>query len=238
VAVYGSCVARDTIDLAARERTEVVAYVARQSLLSIGNDASAKFPADAAIDSDFQRRQMIGDFAGDAQSRLAEAADDVDVLLWDLADERHGVQVWLDGDVVTRSVDNLRVTAVREALRGSFRVNLGKEGHLAEWKTSAEGFRDFLSEAGLLEKTLVIAAPWARLSVDGSETPASMGLDAERANARFEPYYAWLEELGLRVLRLGEDEVRSDPEHRWGHAPFHYHQDVYERIAAEVLAAR
>src|SRR5699024_11095901 len=45
VAVYGSCVARDTVDLAGTDHFDVVAYVARQSLLSADHDASAHFPA-------------------------------------------------------------------------------------------------------------------------------------------------------------------------------------------------
>src|SRR5690606_8572174 len=56
VAVYGSCVARDTVDLAGPENLEVVAYIARQSLLSAEHDASPRFPAEVSIDSDFQRR--------------------------------------------------------------------------------------------------------------------------------------------------------------------------------------
>src|SRR5699024_11329940 len=44
VTVYGSCVARDTVDLAGSDRFDVVAYVARQSLLSADHDASAHFP--------------------------------------------------------------------------------------------------------------------------------------------------------------------------------------------------
>ena len=64
VTVYGSCVARDTMDLAGGDRFDVVAYIARQSLLSAGHDAADRFPADAQIDSEFQRRMMTGDFAG------------------------------------------------------------------------------------------------------------------------------------------------------------------------------
>ena len=40
VTVYGSCVARDTVDLAGAGRFDVVAYIARQSLLSTAHDAS------------------------------------------------------------------------------------------------------------------------------------------------------------------------------------------------------
>src|SRR5699024_5386949 len=51
VTVYGSCVARDTVDLAGSEHFDVVAYIARQSLLSADHDASPRFPAEVEIDS-------------------------------------------------------------------------------------------------------------------------------------------------------------------------------------------
>src|SRR5690625_5627294 len=113
--VYGSCVARDTMDLAGSERFEVVCYIARQSLLSADHDASAMFPADVRIDSHFQRRMMTGDFAGDLDERLVGAAGETDVLLWDLADERHGVHVFDDGAVVTRSIDLVRAPEIGRA---------------------------------------------------------------------------------------------------------------------------
>ncbi|UQN28081.1 DUF6270 domain-containing protein [Brachybacterium kimchii] len=235
VAIYGSCVARDTVDLAAPEGVEVVDYVARQSLLSIGKDASSRFPEHDDVDSPFQRRQMLGDFAGDAARRVMDAAPSTDVLLWDLTDERHGVQAYLDGTVVTRSIDVMRSPAVKAALRGSLHVPFGDEDHFAAWTGAAESFHGELARAGLVEKTVVLAVPWAQTSLDGESTPWSMGISAPDANERFSRYYDHLRSLGLRVLALEDEAVHSDPAHRWGHAPFHYAQDVYERIAAEVL---
>ena len=74
VTVYGSCVARDAVDLAGGGRLAVTDYIARQSLLSAGSDASARFPADAQVSSPFQRRMMVADFAGDLERRLSRAA--------------------------------------------------------------------------------------------------------------------------------------------------------------------
>src|SRR5690625_2672237 len=102
--------------LGGSERFEVVCYIARQSLLSADHDASAMFPADVRIDSHFQRRMMTGDFAGDLDERLVGAAGETDVLLWDLADERHGVHVFDDGAVVEQDRKSTRLNSSHVAI--------------------------------------------------------------------------------------------------------------------------
>lgn len=236
VTVYGSCVARDTVDLAGSDRFDVIAYIARQSLLSADQDATVRFPDDAQIDSAFQRRMMTGDFAGDLDARLTEAADETDVLLWDLADERHGVHVFDDGGVVTRSIDLVRVPEVLSAVQGARHVPFGADEHFELWAPRAEQLRDKLVELELFEKSLVLQVPWALVTVDGRRTPQSMGTTAMEANEAYRRYYAHLAELGFRILELQPLGVLADPEHRWGMAPFHYTQDVYEEIVARVLA--
>lgn len=235
VTVYGSCVARDTIDLAGADRFDVVAYIARQSLLSADNDASAHFPA-AEVESDFQRRMMTGDFAGNLEERLAEAADVTDVLLWDLADERHGVHIFEDGSVATRSIDIVRNQELLSVVDGARHIPFGTDEHFELWSARAERLRDHLVALGLLENTIVLRVPWALVTSDGRFTPWSMGTSAREANLAYHRYYGLLTELGFRTLELQPLGVLADPEHRWGLAPFHYTQHVYEEIVDRVLA--
>lgn len=234
--VYGSCVARDTMDLAGADRFEVVAYIARQSLLSAGRDASAHLPDGLEIDSDFQRRMMTGDFAGNLAGRLAEAAPTTDVLLWDLADERHGVHVFEDGSVVTRSIDNVRHSEIAVAMEQVRHVRFGTDEHFTLWSARAETMKEKLQRLGLFEKTIVLQVPWALVTADGKSTPWSMGTSAKDANLAYHRYYERLRELGFTMLELQPLGVLADPEHRWGLAPFHYTQEVYEEIAQRVLA--
>ncbi|MFI8778699.1 DUF6270 domain-containing protein [Brachybacterium paraconglomeratum] len=236
--IYGSCVARDSVDLAGAGRLEVTDYVARQSLLSAGHDATARFPEDPQVSSRFQRRMLQADFAGDLEARLDAVVETTDVLIWDLTDERHGVHVFDDGSVVTRSID---LTAVPEALRaveGSRHVPFGTDEHFALWAPRAEQFQGYLRGRGLLEKTVVLQVPWAFVSPDGRKTPVSMGTSAIEANEAYRRYYAHLRELGFAVIELQPLGVLADPEHRWGFAPFHYTQDVYEEIIQRILTER
>lgn len=238
VAIYGSCVARDSVDLAGGDRFDVVAYIARQSLLSADHDASPHFPAEAQISSDFQRRMMFGDFLGDLTARLAEVASTTDVLLWDLADERHGVHLFEDGGVVTRSIDIVNAHEALEIVDGARHIPFGTDEHFELWSAQAGTLRDHLVDLGLFEKTVVLRVPWALVTVDGRPTPWSMGTNAKQANAAYHRYFERLRELGFEILELQPLGVLADPEHRWGLAPFHYTQDVYEEIVDQVLAAR
>lgn len=236
VAVYGSCVARDTVDLAGPENLEVVAYIARQSLLSAEHDASPRFPAEVSIDSDFQRRMMTGDFAGNLRERLEEVAEQTDVLMWDLADERHGVHLFEDGSIVTRSIDIVRQPEVLSVVEGARHIPFGEDEHFTLWAPRAEKLREVLRELGLFDKTVVLRVPWALVTTEGKSTPWSMGTNAREANAAYHRYYEHLAGLGFRILELQPLGVLADPEHRWGLAPFHYTQDVYEEIMQRVLA--
>lgn len=235
VTVYGSCVSRDAVDLAGGDRFTVVDYIARQSLLSAGHDASDRFPADAPVEHRFPHRMMLSDFTGDLPGRLAAAAPETDVLLWDLTDERHGVHVFADGAVVTRSIDLQSVPQVLAAVEGTRHLPLGDPEHLRLWCEAATALREELVASGLLERTVVLQVPWALVTADGERTRSSMGTTAIQANETYRPYVEHLRELGFPLLELQPLGVLADPEHRWGPAPFHYTQDVYEEIIGQVL---
>ncbi|MGF7022919.1 DUF6270 domain-containing protein [Brachybacterium tyrofermentans] len=238
VAIYGSCVARDAVDLAGGDALDVSVYVARQSLISAGHDASALFPEGARVESAFQRRMMESDFAGDLSERLDSVVSTTDLLLWDLTDERHGVHVFADGTVVTRSIDVLGVPEVLEVVDGARHIPFGSDEHFDLWATRAEQFRDHLRGSGMFDRTIVLQIPWALVTSDGRGTPWSMGTRAIDANEAYRRYYDHLRDLGFTIFEMQPLGVLADPEHRWGLAPFHYTQDVYEEIVAQVLAAR
>ena len=236
VAVYGSCVARDTVEAAGADRMDLITYVARQSLLSAGSDAAGHFPVDAQIDSAFQRRMMLSDFAGDLESRLESVAEDAEVLLWDLADERHGIHRFPDGTVVTRSIDLISTPSALSAVEGTEHQAFGTDEHFTQWRDRADAFLELLERSGLTERTVVLQVPWALITVHGDPTPWSMGVAARDANEAYRRYYQHLRTRGMRILELQPLGVLADPSHRWGLAPFHYTPEVYEEIIARLSA--
>ena len=249
--IYGSCVSRDAAAALPRGRHRLAGYIARQSLLSAGHPASEHLPEELGLQHAFQERMVRADFAGDVFEQIRGAAGGsgaagaagaassgagVDLLLWDLTDERHGVHWFLDGGVVTRSVDALGSEAIRPLLDPDRRIPFGSELHLEGWREAAAEFKRLLEDAGLFEKTVVLEVPWAETTDDGEPVPASMGLEPAEANRLYKPYYQAVRELGFDVLTV-DQPVHADPDHQWGLAPFHYAPDVYRRIN-EGLAAR
>lgn len=234
-AVYGSCVARDSVDLAARESIEVVDYIARQSLVSGGRDASEWFSPSQEFSHNFQRRVLAADFRGDVEKRVRDLAGRTDVLLWDLTDERHGVHVLPGGSIITRSVDLIAVPSLRDLADRSRSIEFGTDEHFRLWSGRAEHLKKVLVQIGMMDRTVVIHLPWALIGLDGKPTPSSMGVTAVEANQLFERYYAFLAELGFTFIEIDDEQVIADPDHRWGAAPFHYVQDVYDEIMRQVF---
>lgn len=230
VAICGSCVSRDTVEFAQTLRMAPAGYIARQSLASMGSDASVHYPLDARLPSMFQTRSVRGDFAGDLLARFVPAAAAADLVLIDIVDERFGVHVMRDSTVVTRSVDALGVPEIARVLEGGRHVPFGSAEHYAMWSVGAVDLVAALDRIGAVERAAVLAVPWAEQTIDGRASPSSMGLSAHEANRKSLPYYARLRDLGLTLIEVGADIVRADPSHRWGLAPFHFAPPVYEAI--------
>lgn len=236
ITVYGSCVARDSVALAGGgEQSTVTTYIARQSLLSAGNDVSARYPARARTAHRFRRRMLRADFAGDLLEKLQEFREVTDVLLWDLADERDGAQVFDDGGIVTRTYDLLSEPEVWAAAEAGRHIDFGTDEHFALWAEKAEWFVSQLEGLELVDRTLLLRIPWALVTTEGEAAPGSMGKSPIEANALYERYYAHLESLGVRSLEIDPELLIADPEHRWGLAPFHYTQSAYDAVMQQVF---
>ena len=226
--IWGGCIARDTFELLPDEY-DLAAYIARQSWLSVGRPSSRKEVGH--LTSRFQRRMALGDVAGNALDRLDESLP-VDLVLLDLCVERLGV-VDIGSGVLTRSVEKMR-TGVQEILDAEGVVTpFGEERHLQRWTAAAESVRDHLERCGLMDKTLVLAPAWAFFDDNAQPMPTSFGLTSLEMNEKYERYYAVLEDLGFSVLRV--DPTLGASKHKWGRAPFHYHETTYQHMAEAIV---
>lgn len=230
--IWGSCVSRDTFEFLPEEY-ELLGYVARQSWISVGNVAGQVEIGEMA--SDFQQRMTAGDAAGDALDRIEAKADQIDLLLLDLCDERLGILVLEGGAVVTRSVEKIGNGAQTALDEDGRALALGDPAHVERWRAAATAIRDRLAARGLLAKTLVLAPEWALFDDEANPSPTSFGMGAVDMNGRYEAYYAELEALGFRVVRLGPTLAGS--EHKWGRAPFHFHDSIYQQLVGAIERA-
>lgn len=238
VFIYGSCVSRDTFEFLRPQGHGLVDYVARQSLISAFAPADPEVIGPVAAESTFQRRMMQNDWRGTLADTLAATAGRTDVLLWDLCDERLGVRALDAGGYLTRSVD-LVSTGVDARLDAVSRtIDLGTPEHEQLWSEALVRWRAVLDAAGLVDRVVLLAPPWAASAVDGTPSPTSFGRTPEAANHLFTPYHRSIVNLfDCPVVTIDGGEARSDQGHRWGFAPFHYSVDSYVSMADDIAAA-
>lgn len=229
VLVYGSCVTRDMFELTDPTTWTLAGYVARQSVISaMGRLAPADLAAPGSL-SPFQARMLEADLRSTLPATVRRLAPTVDLVLWDLTDERLGVYRLADGSYVTRSVELVASGLDRTLQRTAEHLPLGGPEHLALWRQAADGLVAALRSEGL--PVAVVAVPWAVRSDDGSAVPSSFGLPPEEANRLLEPYHRHLTEgLGLPSVAVPDGKVVAAADHRWGPAPFHYTRNTYELL--------
>ena len=147
--IYGSCVSRDTFEYVDKERFSLLRYVARSSLISaFSPPAPLPIPTDHGL-SAFQLRQVCTDSSSRLLPTLRELADRIDLLLWDLVDERLGVYTDAEGHVVTDSIE-LRTVGDHVLLDAYQHIPFGTDEHLALFRAALEPWRQFLEGQDLL----------------------------------------------------------------------------------------
>lgn len=167
VAVFGSCVSRDTCEYL--PTATVSAYVARQSSIVVLNPAGeGTFPS-GNLESQFQIRMFVGDQTANATQRIIEA--DPDLILIDLADERRGVWKFPDGTFLTNSIEAYRAGVEKWApARGARLLRFGTEEHFSLWRSAFKSHIDRLTESGFQNSTVFLDIEWAA-ALDGQPHP-------------------------------------------------------------------
>lgn len=230
VFIYGSCVSRDLLALHP-ELGELTGYVARQSWLSADHSWPRPDCPDG-LDSDFRRRQLRGDFAGNAFEMVREALERGNYLLIDLVDERLGIYTNLAGCSVTASQELKESAWYSQVQEQGLYTAFGEAEHIGAWRATAAQLYSILAECGAAGRTLVVAPDFAALDDEGRDVIGSLGRTSAEWNQAYGPYYEYACGLGFEVLRL--ESVRADSRHQWGAAPFHYVRDVYTEMARRI----
>jgi hypothetical protein len=234
--IYGSCVSRDTFSFLDPSRYTLVNYVARQSLVSAFSTPGPPLVDPAKLNSAFQRRMLEQDAASALPNLLQDAAAETDILLWDIFDERLGYFPGQEAAASTNSVEIQRL-AQQEASAAAPAVAFGTRRHFKRFAEALEQFAELLSSTGLLQRTLLIAPPWATCTDTGAVTPTSFGLDAHSANEKVQTYIDLIASTAsIPVLRTDPAVTVASSSHRWGAAPFHYVDEVYTRLVDQIEA--
>lgn len=230
--IYGSCVARDTAaDLG--DGWKVLQYTARQSMLSAANGATG-LAGSVMLDSPFQTRMVDADIAGSALDVLRASAQNADILLLDIMDERLGSYTFPDGSFVTKTWELEKCGILSAQPEQPPLVEFGTDEHFALWRQAAARVAGAIGELGT--PAVVLAPPLADHDLD-DEPLEYLGEPIATWNSRFERYYDALESMGLTVLRPPAELAVADKNHQWGLAPFHYAKPMYEWFVAEIKRA-
>lgn len=231
--IYGSCVSRDTFEFLGDDFV-LNSYVARQSLISAGTSATEILPKLSPIASSFQQRMVRGDLHGDLFRVLKSQAPQTDLLVVDLVDERGGVIELGEGRFVSKLSEFWRAGG-REASSGRRHLEFGSDDHFEKWTEGVRRFVGELFDLELLDRTVVIKAPWAELTdTDESFELPNWMMDPVRANGLYVRYFDYLASLGLEILELPPHLVRTSESHKWGISPYHFMRDAYEFLAGRI----
>lgn len=232
--IYGSCVTRDGVDMWQDYGLEMVGYVARQSLISATAPARTSEFRTESIQSAFQKRMAEGDIRGNVVPKLVSDPASYDVILWDITDERLGVYQVPSGGYVSRVVDyGAGIYRGQAPLTAPVRV--GTNAHRDLWLHALDDFLEQLDDAGVKERLILNALPWATEDEAGQPT-GTAGADPHAFNAVLSEYSQEVEERGIRVARPNPKRVLQATTHQWGPAPFHYTMDTY-RASLEAITA-
>lgn len=231
VFIYGSCTSRDAVHFYGDYGLELCQYVARQSLISAFRPSDI---SDFVIPEDqpsFQKRMFDWDIRGLLPRKLREAASKTDVVIWDLTDERLGVWKVASGGMVTRN--NNVATRNSSILDGHYAF--GTEAHMRQWRWALGRFVALLDDLELRKKIILNATPWALRDVQGRPFVSESSIDPVWFNQAMEQYLELVEQHGISVARVPVEHVRSDPNHKWGPAYFHYAQETYQAQLREIV---
>lgn len=240
IAIYGSCVSRDTFDFFRGGFASLQSYVSRQSLISAMHPADSKWVEPSEISSPFQLRNAVGDFVGDAGYRIGRPGANLDTLLVDLIDERNGVLKLRSGGFVTYSYDLFRagiIDRLYAAEEVEERVCFGTDKHFEVWKQSATTFFDELCGSSRGGRIVSIESPWALATEAGGRPNVwSHGPEPEVANVQYERYYSHLRDIASLSVALPESLAVTKTDHKWGPAAYHYIDAAYEHLVSRIEA--
>lgn len=165
VDIWGSCVSRDTMEYV--RSYSVGEYVARQSaIVSLAPAPHLAVPVER-LESDFQRRMLVGDMKSNVAERIDESESKC--VLLDLVDERRGVWRFPDGSFLTNSVEAFRTKIDDWApAMGARHIKFGTDEHYNLW---VEGFTSIARSIRRSGKPMVfLDVAWAEV-FEGQRAP-------------------------------------------------------------------
>lgn len=237
VLILGSCVSRDILNFAGDGSIALVDYYARSSIASLGSSPAQLSTENLdRIASTFQRRMVERDLSKDFLQSAAKHRN-LDFILIDLIDERFDLYEMTKDSTVTISSEFLLTNSVTSKDRTSDKwIQSGSDQHRSLWKAGIEKLFATLAQHGLADRVVVNKVFWTDRMEDGSPLPKDKAGNHAAANELLAWMYCELEKYvpSTRWLNFADCDLKCNPKHRWGPAPFHYADTYYANAATQL----
>lgn len=236
VAIIGSCVTRDLFSHRPElmEKYEVVAYLARQSVISYTSSPCGDVSVRNRIsDSGFESRRAQWDM-DKSHWKVLEAARP-DVIIIDFIDERIGV-IFHQGSIITPSGPIIKAFEKAGIEHEIIRPWDNKLIKIREWAV-----REFLMRCySICNNIIVHKAGWAHEYIEN-----------ESINSFFDTKYKTLVNLNTSVLNQvfencnladipfevigGGELMRAGGKYLWSFSPYHYDYSYYKQLSKDLI---
>lgn len=238
IMIYGSCISRDTLELSTHADLELAGYYARSSMISAFGGTRTNLGSSVnSVSSSFQRRMLEAD-AGKSLGNVLRSQE-FDVLLVDLVDERFHVMAHED-ERITDSPAFRETRYLNGKARAWRRIVSGSDEHFAEWTQAADRFLHLVVTKPSKVRLVFLDADWAT-KISGAiqhDALRHAGQTPAQANLLYARYRDYLRERlpAENVIRPPAEVTVSDPDQKWGLAPFHYVPEFYDYVSRCLVA--
>ena len=235
IMLYGGCVIRDAYELI-KSDVGLSGYVARQSLISAMNPPVKEVPG-VDLKAGFESRMASEDLRSTLVGRLRKAAETADLIVMDCHIERVGVHRLPDGSFFTPTTE-LRNTGLLNQLRAkATKVPIGSPRHTGLWTAAADRLAARLDQFGLLDRTMVVNAPWAKVDNLGVPLEDFQGRPASEVSDEVTALTRILRDRGIRVVDMPEELAIADVDHKWTRSPFHFGEEAMRWVADQMIGS-
>lgn len=218
ILIIGSCVSRDAFD----KNEFDITYFARSSLISAMSEiqvCKSRYPTN--IHSEFQNKTVINDLSKELLKSLNSISPkEFDIILIDFIDERFDIFRSIDGSLSTISSE---LKASNFYFGDGDTIISGSEYWFKLWCEAWDRFIDFFSTSK--DIITINNVNWA------ADNKTALNVIDNKNKLLLKIYDYIKKDINPEQFIFDQNfNFTSNPEHKWGPAPYHYSDDVYDII--------
>lgn len=232
ILIFGSCVTRDAFTFDKVDAFKLVRYFARSSLATAFDSTKVEDSYTEQLKSPFQRKIVHADFCKEFTDEFV--GRQYNYLILDFIDDRYDLFKFDDGGKVLLTAE-LKQTDFLKRNHNKGRVVSGwSEEWFQEWQRGCLEFIKKAQKYDLLPKILLNKVYWTPQLTHGEVFYDEAKVI--QANEFLERQYRFIEQFldKNNTLNYTPDVLYANKEHMWGLSPFHYIDEFYLLMLAQL----